>query len=103
MRQTILVAAVVLLVPMSANTASAKATKFTFNDVVLTDADGTQVTGEIEASVKAVNKRTTMYCGYFTDDYMESLGYYFDDSPVAEPTESDLLDFCLEWFPNRST
>jgi hypothetical protein len=92
-----------VLVPLSANTASAKVTKYTFSDVVLTDADGTQITGEIEASVKDVNKRTTMYCGYFTDDYMESLGYYFDDSPVAEPTESDLLDFCLEEFPNRST
>jgi hypothetical protein len=34
---------------------------------------------------------------------MESLGYYFDDSPVAEPTESDVLDFCLEEFPNSST
>jgi hypothetical protein len=67
------------------------------------EADGTQITGEIEASVKDVNKRTTTYCGYFTDGYMESMGHYFDDSPVAEPTESDLLDFCLEEFPNRST
>jgi hypothetical protein len=50
-----------------------------------------------------VRKRTTIYCGYFTDDYRESLGYYFDDSPVAAPTESDVLDFCLEEFPNRST
>jgi hypothetical protein len=103
MRRTILVAAVVVLVPLGASIASAKVTKYTFNDVVLTDADGTQITGEIEASVKDVNKRTTMYCGYFSDDYMESLGYYFDDSPVAEPTESDLLDFCLEEFPDRST
>ena len=103
MRRTILVAAMVVLVPLSANTATAKVTKYTFNDVVLTVADGTEITGEIEASVKDVNKRTTMYCGYFTDDYMESLGYYFDDSPVAEPTESDVLNFCLEEFPKRST
>jgi hypothetical protein len=34
---------------------------------------------------------------------MESLGYNFDDSPLAEPTESDLLGFCLEEFPDRST
>ena len=87
---------------VSATPASAKVTKYTFSDVVLTEADGTEITGEIEASIKDVNKRTTMYCGYFTDDYMESLGYYFDDSPVADPTESDVLEFCLEEFPNRS-
>ena len=67
MRRTILFAAVVVLVPLGANIASAKVTKYTFNDVVLTDADGTQITGEIEASIKDVKKRTTMYCGYFSD------------------------------------
>lgn len=90
-----------VLVPLGANTVSAKVTKYTFSDVILTDADGTQTTGEIESSVKDVKQRTTIYCGYFTDDYAESLGYYFDDSPVADPTESDVLDFCLEEFPNR--
>jgi hypothetical protein len=94
---------VLALAPLSANIASAKVEKYTFTDVVLTDADGTQTTGEIEASVKDVKTRTTMYCGYFTDDYAESLGYYFDDSPVADPTESDVLDFCLDRFPYRST
>ncbi|MGH2681939.1 MAG: hypothetical protein ACRDIX_01740 [Actinomycetota bacterium] len=90
------------LVPVLGAGATAKVTKYTFNDVVLTDADGTEIVGEIEASIKDVNKRTTMYCGYFSDDYEESLGYYFDDSPVADPTEQDLIDFCLRWFPDRS-
>jgi hypothetical protein len=102
-RALIVVAIAALALSLGAGLASAKVTKFTFNDVTLTDGDGSQITGEIEASVKDVRNQTSIYCGYFSDDYRESLGYYFDESPVAGPTESDVLDFCLEEFPNRST
>ena len=102
-KRSLLVAALaaVLAASLGAGLATAKVTKYTFNDVTLTDGDGSQITGEIEASVKDVRKQTSIYCGYFSDDYQESLGYYFDESPVADPTESDVLDFCLEEFPNR--
>lgn len=101
-RKLFLVASITaLVVSLGAAPASAKNTKHTFSDVILTDGDGSQVTGEIEASVKDVKKRTSIYCGYFSDDYQDSLGYYFADSPVADPTESDVLDFCLEEFPDR--
>jgi hypothetical protein len=101
-RALLIAALAALIVSLGAGLALAKVTKFTFNDVTLTDGDGSQITGEIEASVKDVRTRTSIYCGYFSDDYRESLGYYFDDSPVADPTESDVLEFCLEEFPNRS-
>ena len=74
-RRTILLLVMALaMVPLTGTVASSAVTKYTFNDMVLTDADGTQVTGEIEASTKEVRKRTTIYCGYFTDDYQDSLG-----------------------------
>jgi hypothetical protein len=33
---------------------------------------------------------------------LESLGYYFDASPVPDPTEDDVLAFYLESFPEPS-
>lgn len=92
-----------LLLTVGAGVASAKNVKYTFNDVVLTDADGSQIVGEIEAGVKDTKNQTSINCSYFSDDYVESLGYYFDASPVPSPTESDVLDFCLEEFPNRNS
>jgi hypothetical protein len=100
----LLIASLVAVVAaVIAGPASAMATTYTFNDVTFTDADGSQITGESEASVKDVRSGTSIYCGYFSDDYRESLGYYFDASPVADPTESEVLDFCLEEFPHRWT
>lgn len=78
--------------------AAAKVTKFTFNDVMYPD--GT--TGEIEASVKSTNKSHLTYCGYFSDDYQESLGYYEEFSEATASTDpGEVESFCLESFDER--
>lgn len=78
----------------------ASATKYTFNDVKLPNGE----TGEIEANVKTKkNKDDSVYCGYFTDDYEESLGYYFDFYGSA-PTDRDrVLEICLDHFDERNS
>ncbi|HEX6207151.1 MAG TPA: hypothetical protein VF058_02220 [Actinomycetota bacterium] len=93
-----------VLVPVLGGAASAKVEKFTFTDVLLVDGDGTEISGAvIEANVKQTNKRTTGYCGYFTEGYQESLGYYFNDFTVDPDQElgDQLLRFCQRWFPDR--
>lgn len=85
---------------LAAPAAGAEAIKFSFNDVVLPDGQ----TGEIEAGVKLLkNKPDSVTCGYFTDDYQDSLGYYFDFHEPA-PTDADaVLEICLEEFDERQT
>jgi hypothetical protein len=98
-RQLLLIAALVLAVALVlAAPAAAKVTKFTFNDV--TYPDGT--TGEIEASVKNTNQSHLTYCGYFSDDYRESLGYYQEFSETTASTNpEEVKAFCLESFDER--
>jgi hypothetical protein len=89
---------VVIAMLVFATGAPAKVTKFTFSDV--TYSDGT--TGEIEASVKNTNKSHLTYCGYFSDDYQESLGYYQDFSETTASTDPEQVKaFCLEHFDER--
>lgn len=88
-----------LALALSAPGANA-AEKFTFADVELPDGQ----TGEIEASVKThKHKDDSVYCGYFTDDYQDSLGYSFTVVEPA-PTEADAVrEFCLDAFDERHT
>ena len=74
--------------------------KFSFEDVVLPD----DQVGEITAGVKLQkNNPDSVYCGYFTDDFVESLGYYFDFHEPA-PTDPDaVLAICLDEFDERNT
>jgi hypothetical protein len=99
MRQTFVALVSALLLMLGVQTAAASVIKFTFNDVTLPDGQ----VGEIEASVKILkNKPDSVYCGYFTDDYEESLGYYFDFHEPA-PTEADaVLQICLDEFGERN-
>ena len=73
-------------------------TKFTFNDV--THPDGT--TGEITASVKNTNTSHLWYCGYFSDDFQQSLGYFeeFSDTQI-EADAAAVEQFCLANFDER--
>lgn len=83
---------------MVAAPASAKTVKYTFNDVQLPDGQ----TGEIEATVKdQKNKADSVYCGYFSDDYAESLGYYYDTVEVAPADADAVLEWCLDEFDER--
>lgn len=89
-----------LLVMLLALPAFAPVEKFTFNDVTLPDGQ----TGEIEASVKILtNKDDSVNCSYFTDDYQESLGYYFDFVQPAPLDAASVLEFCLDNFDERTT
>lgn len=98
MRHALIATAVVLAMLVFAAAAPAKVTKFTFNDV--TYSDGT--TGEIEASVKNTNNTHLTYCGYFSDDYRESLGYYQESSETPASTDPDeVRAFCVEHFDER--
>lgn len=88
------------VVAFLAPSASATNLKFTFEDVVLPDGQ----VGEIQAGVKlSKNKADSVYCGYFTDNYGASLGYYFDFYEPA-PTDPDaVLAICLAEFDERNT
>ena len=98
MRQLLVVAVMLAAALVLAAAAAAEVTKFTFQDV--TYSDGT--TGEIEASVKNTNKSHLTYCGYFSDDYRESLGYYQEFSETTASTDPDVVRaFCLENFDER--
>ena len=98
MRHALVSFAVVVAMLVFAAAAPAKVTKFTFNDV--TYPDGT--TGEIEASVKNTNKSHLTYCGYFSDDYAESLGYYQERTTTPASTDPEQVKaFCLEHFDER--
>lgn len=98
MRHTMIAVTSALLLVVGAQAAAASVTKFTFNDVTLPDGQ----VGEIEASVKILkNKPDSVNCSYFTDDYQDSLGYYFDFHEPA-PTESDaVLEICLDGYDER--
>ena len=76
--------------------AAAKVQKYTFDPVTYPDGS----TGVIEASVKTTNKSDLSYCGYFTDDYMESLGYY-QAQGFATDDPDVLLQWCLDHFEDR--
>ena len=98
MRRTWIALVSAFFVLLAAQAAAASVTKFTFNDVTLPDGQ----VGEIEASVKILkNKPDSVTCSYFTDDYQESLGYYFDFHEPA-PTESDaVVQICLDGYDER--
>jgi hypothetical protein len=94
-----IVCTVVLLVGTLALPAYAPVEKFSFDDVTLPDGQ----IGEIEASVKVLkNKDDSINCSYYTDDYRESLGYYFDFVEPAPLDSQSVLDFCLDNFDERS-
>lgn len=76
--------------------AQAKNTKYTFNDVMI----GEEVV-EIEAGVKETNKADYSNCNYYTDDYIEFLGYY-QEAVSAGDTADEVLAFCVENFDNRT-
>lgn len=101
MRRVItVVCTALLLVGVVASPAWAPVEKFTFNDVILPDGQ----TGEIEASVKVLkNKDDSVNCSYFTDDYQESLGYYFDHVEPAPLDRDSVLEFCLDNYDRRQT
>lgn len=72
--------------------------KFTFNDVELPNGQ----IGEIEADVKLhKNKDDSVTCTYFTDDYRESLGYYFQFIEPAPLDPDAVREFCLDNFDER--
>ncbi|MPZ53442.1 MAG: hypothetical protein GEU79_12045 [Acidimicrobiia bacterium] len=100
MRRSLVFMILAIVVVATALPALASGDKFTFNDVVLPDGQ----VGEIEAGVKLLkNKPDKVTCSYFTDDYGESLGYYFDFHEPA-PTDADaVLDICLAEFDERHT
>lgn len=98
-RMVTVVLTVMGLVGILALPAYAPVEKLTFNDVTLPDGQ----TGEIEASVKLLNnKDDSVTCTYFTDDYQESLGYYFDHVEPAPIGAEAVLQFCLDNFDERS-
>lgn len=79
--------------------AGAQNLKFTFNDV---DVDG--LTLEIEAGVKVLkNRPDSVTCSYFTDDYQDSLGYYFDFYEPAPVDAEAVLAICVAGFDERHT
>lgn len=77
---------------------SAKNTKFTFNDVEVSD--GTIV--EIEAASKSNNKGDFITCNYYSDDYGTFLGQYSDDT-FASSDADEVLAFCVDNFDNRDS
>ncbi|MFP3915456.1 MAG: hypothetical protein ACLFWM_11320 [Actinomycetota bacterium] len=90
--------AAMLLLGVTALPALAPNEKFTFEDVTLPDGQ----TGEIEAGVKVLkNKDDSITCSYFSDDYEESLGYYFAHVQPAPLEGGTVLDFCLDNFDER--
>ncbi len=99
-RLVMTMAMVITLVVAVALPAFAPVEKFTFNDVLLPDGQ----TGEIEAAVKVLkDKDDSINCSYFTDDYVESLGYYFDFVEPAPLDPDAVLEFCLGNFDERSS
>mgnify|MGYP001564595211 CR=1 FL=1 len=70
--------------------------KYTFNDV---DIDGVIV--EITAGVKDTAHNDFTRCDYFSDNYLEWLGYYGE--PVAVSGEAAAHDFCVGHFVDRTT
>ena len=86
----------ILLTFALATVAQAANTKYTFNDV---DIDGVIV--EIQAGVKDTNKNDFSNCTYFTDDYVDVLGYYAD-AVFAGDTAEEVLEFCVEHFYERT-
>ena len=77
--------------------------KFTFTDVTLSE-EGVVVAenGVIEAASrdKKNDKQDWTECTYFTEDYAESLGT-FGSSDFASTDAGEVLDFCLQHFPDR--
>lgn len=99
MRRVVTIAfTIMILMGIMALPAYAPAEKFTFEDVQLPDGQ----TGEIEANTKSMkNKDDSVYCGYFTDDYGESLGYYFAPVNAAPLGPEIVLEYCLDNFDDR--
>lgn len=87
--------AMILIILVLATTVQAANTQYTFNDVEI----GEQIV-EIEASVKMTNKSDFSTCSYYSDDYMEYLGYY-QEAVSAGNTAADALDFCVAHFGDR--
>lgn len=98
MRKEWTVVAAILIIALFAlaGTAQAAVTKYTFNDV---DIDGTII--EIEASVKKTNKADFSTCSYFSDGYLDYLGYY--EAPVAAGDGAEEVQAsCVESFDERN-
>ena len=70
--------------------------KYTFNDVIFSD----NSVGEIEAAVKDSRKSDFTSCSYFSDDYVDHLGYYSEPT-VAGSTAEEVKTFCEENYINR--
>lgn len=88
-----------IAVALAPTAASAAVNKVTFNDVVLPDGQ----VGEITANTKETNKDSSVYCGYFTDDFREFLGYYFAFVGTVPADDDALLALCLERFDQRNS
>lgn len=92
------ITATALLIMALALPGIASTQKFSFNDVTFPNGQA----GEIEATLKLQkNKDDSVYCGYFSADYQDSLGYYFQfvDSPPLDA--SSVQEFCLNHFNDR--
>lgn len=100
LKRSLLLAALLVLIPASVAAAN---TKLTFENVVLTDGDGTQTTGVIEAGVKEVNKGTFVTCSYFSADHVEYLGELDAADPAIDVDDAGAVQaFCVTNFPNRA-
>lgn len=95
-KKLVILGLLIVLTLAFATTAYAGVTKYTFNDV---DIDATIV--EIEASVKTVKKGDYSTCSYYSDDYIDYLGYYEDDVLAGETAE-EVLAFCVDHFDERT-
>lgn len=94
------ITATVLLLGTLALPAFAPTQKYSFNDVTFPNGQ----VGEIEANVKLQkNKDDSAYCGYFSADYQDSLGYYFQFVDSAPLDASSVEQFCLNHFNDRET
>jgi hypothetical protein len=96
-KKTLIVTSLLIILTLAlATVALAKNTKYTFNDV---DIDGTIV--EITAGVKETNKGDFSNCSYFSDDYIDYLGYY-EEAVKAGDTAEEVLAFCVDNFDDRT-
>lgn len=94
---SIVTLALVLFAVSVVPTFAAVLTKYTFNDVVFSDS----TLGELETSVKKTRQGYYTTCNYYSDGYVEYLGYYSDTQNVGSDSET-VLNYCLEEYSNRS-
>lgn len=93
MKKILCVGALAIALPIIAFAATYK---FTFNNAAL--ADGSVV--EIEATVKNLSKNNFTRCDYWSDNYIQWLGYYSVPSAVSIDATA-VKDFCVSHFSDK--